>query len=201
MHQKNCICKTLWYDSRIYLFCVNILLLFLLFLTFTKPVLLSRFKCKFLIVPYSANRSARDSSSASWWTPRTITIHPSIAYKIKYKRYREKESTLLLTIYTLDLFLISFLYKYYIHKTEKKKILTTFRKSTIGAISSGIAWCTRIYKYQVFLYWLVKGTIRNLKGIHVFQREEKWEFYFKIPSLLANPRPLVLTGSINNKRD
>ena len=121
MHQKNCICKTLWYDSRIYLFCFNILLLFLLFLTFTKPVLLSRFKCKFLIVPYSANRSARDSSSASWWTPRTITIHPSIAYKIKYKRYREKESTLLLTIYTLDLFLISFLYKYYIHKTEQKE--------------------------------------------------------------------------------
>lgn len=48
------------------------------FLTLTYPVRRSRFRCKFLMSPYSANRSVRSSSDASSWIFVAMTIHPSI---------------------------------------------------------------------------------------------------------------------------
>ena len=47
--------------------------------TLTYPVLRSRFMCRFLISPYSANLSIRSSSVASSCTPVTSTIQPSTA--------------------------------------------------------------------------------------------------------------------------
>lgn len=48
-------------------------------LTFTYPVLLSRFTCIFFTVPNSENLSKMSSSCASLWTFVTNTIQPSIA--------------------------------------------------------------------------------------------------------------------------
>jgi len=52
------------------------------FLTLTKPVRRSRFKCKFFISPNSPKASCRWSSCASSCTPLTKIIHPSTAVNI-----------------------------------------------------------------------------------------------------------------------
>ena len=45
----------------------------------TKPVLLSKFKCRFFIGPYLLKASNTSSSYASSWMPFTTKIHPSTA--------------------------------------------------------------------------------------------------------------------------
>lgn len=47
--------------------------------TLTKPVRRSRFKCRFLISPYSPKAFCKSSSCASSCTPVTRMIHPSMA--------------------------------------------------------------------------------------------------------------------------